>query len=567
MASPDASVIILGYRTIERARTCVHSILAAGAQASFEIIVMLNAVGKVEAARFPVLPRTKVLHSPLNLGFSGGNNYAARYSAAEYVIFMNDDTLVEAGWLDALVRTARRNPDAGAVGSCILFPDGSLQEAGSVIWADGTTAPIGRGSGRVEGPCATVQTVDFCSANGLLVRRSSWTQLGGFDERFYPAYYEDVDLCMGIRHRLGQRVLYEPRSKIRHLEAASSDPNFRSFLFARNVRHIREKWRAELPAYPKPVQPLSSITARRHRRTASVRVLIIDDRVPDAGLGSGFGRFREFFAQVRDQNYAVAVFCSADTGGDRTVLEDAGAELVSGPLDEHLRSADARYDVVIISRPHNYERFASAVRQLQTRAHLIYDAEALFHRRLFKQADFERDTAKARVLQREAKRMLAVETQIARSCDRIVCISFEEQRILRELGAREVDLQLPLARDAAFGERSFDQRAGMIFVAGWLAGEESPNVPSLRWFVERILPLLSNKPEAHLRVSGANLPASLSELAGDRVRFVGFVDDLPAFYDSARVAIAPILYGAGTKIKTIEALQHGVPVVATPVGA
>ncbi|MBV9406890.1 MAG: glycosyltransferase family 2 protein, partial [Acidobacteriaceae bacterium] len=301
MPPADASVIVLAYRTTANARACIQSILAAETRTSFEIILLLNGVGIAEANRLGTLARTRIIRAPLNLGFSRGNNLAALQSKTEFIVFVNDDARVEDGWLDELLRTARLNPVAGAVGSCILFPDGKLQEAGSVIWSDGTTAPIGRGDQTIDGPAASVQDVDFCSANGLLVRRSTWDAVGGFDPSFYPAYYEDVDLCLAIRHRFGQRVLYEPRSRLRHSEAMSSDYDFRTFLFARNVRRLRQKWSNELHAYPKP-QPLASAkAARRQFREAQARILVIDDRPPDAGLGSGFGRFGEFFAQLRDR--------------------------------------------------------------------------------------------------------------------------------------------------------------------------------------------------------------------------------------------------------------------------
>jgi len=568
VASPQASVIVLAYRTIERARACIEAILAAGAGFPFEIILMLNEVCFEEVDRLGPLPQTRLLRSPINLGFAGGNNYAASLAAGEYLIFVNDDALVEAGWLDALVRTAKMHPEAAAVGSCIVFADGSLQEAGCVIWSDGTTAPLGRGERTISGAYDTVQDVDLCSANGLLVRASSWNQVGGFDEGFYPAYYEDVDLCMALRHRLNQRVLYEPRSRIRHFEAASTNPRFREFLFARNVKRIRAKWLQELKGYPQPVSPSALWRAARRWRESSLRILVIDDRMPDSGLGSGFGRFEDFFARVRERNHAVSFFASADPNGDRTQLQDAGVAVIRGSLEEHLQTEDGMYDVVIISRPHNYERFWGAIRRFQSGASIVYDAEALFHRRLFARAALETDPAVATALHREAVQMLALEKEIAGYCDRIVCISLEEQAILAELGARRVDLQFPLAQKIVFGESGFGQRDGIIFVAGWLAGAESPNVSSLRWFVERVLPLISEKvPDVTVRISGANPPPAILELGSPQVRFTGYIDDLPAFYGSALLAIAPVLYGAGTKIKTIEAIQYGVPIVATAVGA
>ncbi|MBV9973153.1 MAG: glycosyltransferase, partial [Candidatus Eremiobacteraeota bacterium] len=562
-----ASIIVLAHRSTQHLSDCIASIHAAGATIPYEIVVLLNAVQRDEALRLPAWEQTRVVRSPLNLGFSAGNNVAATFASGDYLIFLNDDTVVEPGWLDALVRTAQMRPEAGAIGSCITFPDGSLQEAGSVIWSDGTTAPLGRGERLVNGSYNTVATVDFCSANGLLVRRSAWQRAGGFNEDFYPAYYEDVDLCLTLRHQFDFEILYEPRSRVRHIEAASSVPAFRAFLFARNVKQLRKRWTQTLASYPAftASSPLPSLS--RRIREARLRILLIDDRIPNAALGSGFGRFENFFVQARERNYAVSLLPTADASGDLTLLQDNGANLIEQPLERWMATAGG-CDAVIISRPHNYERFATRMRRMLPGAAFIYDAEALFHRRLFQALELGEGENSEIAARRAANQMLALERRIARECTDIVCISREEYAILQQFGAKRIHLQLPLAAGIVFGERPFEERSGVIFVAGWLAGNESPNVPSLRWFLRKVWPhVKAALPRVQLRVSGANPPQSVLDLADDDIRFEGFVERLDRFYDSARVVVSPMLYGAGTKVKTIEALQYGVPVVATAHGA
>jgi glycosyltransferase involved in cell wall biosynthesis len=110
-------------------------------------------------------------------------------------------------------------------------------------------------------------------------------------------------------------------------------------------------------------------------------------------------------------------------------------------------------------------------------------------------------------------------------------------------------------------------RADIGFVAGWLGGAWSPNGDALAWFATRVLPRITAAvPWARLRVTGT-LPPELRPFEGLNLTSVGFVADLAAFYGGLRVAVAPIRYGAGVKLKTVEALQYGVPIVATPVGA
>src|SRR6185312_9863438 len=115
------------------------------------------------------------------------------------------------------------------------------------IWSDGSTKPVGRGERPGSLAYSYVRNVDYTSANGMLVLREDFERLGGFDNRYFPAYYEDTDLCLALRHELKQEILYEPRAIISHVEAASStDPNFRHFLFRRNRALLADKWREVL---------------------------------------------------------------------------------------------------------------------------------------------------------------------------------------------------------------------------------------------------------------------------------------------------------------------------------
>jgi len=376
---------------------------------------------------------------------------------------------------------------------------------------------------------------------------------------------------MTIRHRLGQRVLYEPSSRICHFEGASAEPTFRSFLFRRNGERIRYKWRAELRGY-EPAAPSSPEAVDRacfRARESAARVLVIDDRIPNATLGSGFGRFDELVRDVSGSDFAVSFHPTATSEGDSSTLDRAGIELLSEDLYGHLQRTSRKYDVIIISRPHNYERFARTLEERQPEARLIYDAEALFHRRLFMQAEMESDPERRAQLNSDAKEMQTLEKRLGIVCDRVVCISLEEEALLKNIeGHCPIELLVPLASGVEVGKASFEEREGMIFAAGWLAGDPSPNVAALQWFVESVMPLiLSELPCAVLRVSGNKPPQSVRRLASPNVRFLGFVEDMEGYYNAARVAVSPITYGAGVKIKTIEAIQRGVPLVATQVGA
>src|SRR5262245_16432132 len=188
-----------------------------------EVVVVANGASAAHLTAAPELssPIVRVLTAGANLGFGGGCNRGAAQSSGEFLVFLNDDVEVLPGWLEALVETADRHPDAGAVGSLILSPDGAVQEAGSIVWRDGSTLSVGRGYAVDSNPYTFLRSVDYCSACSLLVRRVAWEAHGGFDAGYFPAYYEDVDLCFGLA-RMGWRTVVQPRSRVIHHESSSS---------------------------------------------------------------------------------------------------------------------------------------------------------------------------------------------------------------------------------------------------------------------------------------------------------------------------------------------------------
>jgi GT2 family glycosyltransferase len=568
---PRASVLLIARRNAAVLARCL-SALANGACAGVEteIVIILNDAEPevTEFVRGSVLGAV-VVASEINLGFSGANNAAARAASGEFFVLLNDDTEPESGWLEALVRTADRYPNSGGVGSRMIFPNGTLQEAGSIVWSTGATAGIGRGADEGCAGYGSVRQVDYCSGCALLVRRTTWEAVGGLSEEYFPIYYEDVDLCLAIR-QLGQSVLYSPGSRVAHHESLSSrDDRFKNFVFERNADLFREKWSAYL-ATCEPCDPASPAARERailRARDVPRRLLIVDDRVPNAQLGSGFPRMRDTVRELAAR-YAVTLCVTDEVPPPDRELSELGVEILRTPLDVELGRPGVFYDAVIISRPHNFYRSVAAVRQRQPQAALIYDGEALFHVRMSRYAALEDDVDRRSQLQAEADAMRAIEASIAASADAIVAISPDEASFFRAGGATSVTVIRPTLSSAALGDRSFRERSDIGFVPGWLGGEQSTNTDGLKWFAAHVLPLIvAEEPLVRVLVTGQNPPASIRQIASDRLVLVGNQADLSEFYHRVRVVIAPVRYGAGVKLKSVEAIQHGVPLVATSQGA
>jgi O-antigen biosynthesis protein len=243
-ATPRVSVIIPAAGEPGLLHACLRSLAKNGPrEISFETIAVLNS-----DAPLPAAAGVRFVRPGVNLGLAGAGNRGRSLARGELLVLLHDDAEVEPGWLEALVETADRHPEAGAVGGKVLFPDGRLQNAGMILWRDGSTSPAWVGPAPESSAFDRLRAVDYCGTSSLLVRAAAWDAAGGLDERFYPAYYVDVDLSLAIRRR-GQVVLFEPRSQIRHRQGASGGGRFRVFVTLRNRRRLVEKWGVALEAH------------------------------------------------------------------------------------------------------------------------------------------------------------------------------------------------------------------------------------------------------------------------------------------------------------------------------
>jgi GT2 family glycosyltransferase len=427
---PTASILILTRHGPQRLERCLAALARLPDPVSREILLLLNdadddVCGMLDAY---ATARSRVLESPVNMGFAAGCNMAAAAATGRYLVFLNDDTEVEAGWLESLIEIAEADPRVGAVGSCILFPDGSVQETGSIIWQDGSTMGLGRGESPESPSVGFVRQVDYCSACSLLVRREAWDAVGGFCEDYFPAYYEDVDFCLSIR-ALGYRVLYAPRSRVRHHEGGSSDAGFRVFLHRHLRRRFQHRWGHVLEQL-EPPNPESAAAVRRaafRARGCPRRLLVIDDGMPDSPVGTAFDRMGVEVVELAEAGYAVSVWSSRAVNPALRELGLRGIETIAGGLEAHLREPSILYDAVAIAGPHNFERYETLIRECQPHSVLVYHADAVYHREIERHARQQAGPTPPTNLADRARRLRALETSVRTRVDFMTCISPAEE--------------------------------------------------------------------------------------------------------------------------------------------
>ena len=567
-AEPTVSVVVVLYNQAGLSLLCLQALAALG-DPGLELIIVDNASSDRMPQLLQRLDGAQVLPQRENLGFLRAVNLAAAHARGQYLLLLNNDAVVFPDTIARAVARLQAEPDAGAVGGPILLWDGRLQEAGSIVWNDGSCLGYGRGDSPDAGPYRYLRDVDYCSGAFLMVRRALFERLGRFDEVFAPAYYEESDFCVRL-WEAGHRIVYDPAVRVRHFEFASDAGSGRAL--ALQVRN-RERFVARHPAFlaERPAPDLAHVLQARERLAPGARrVLFIDDRVPLPWLGQGYPRAASFVRALVDAGAAVThyplQFPHEDWGDvyralpERCeVMLDHGLARIAGFLE----SRAGLYDTIVVSRPHNME-VIDAIRARQPAwfegCRVVYDAEALFSLR---------DIEKARVLgtpppPEAQQRMVDAEMALARGADGIVTVSEAEARHFRQAGHAHVHV-LGHAIQPCPTTNGFGPRRGFLFV-GAIGADDTPNTDSLLWFVRECWPAIERAlgDGARLDLVGPCDSESVRALASPAIRVHGRVDDLTPFFEQARVFIVPTRFAAGIPHKAHEAAARGLPMVVSP---
>ena len=301
---PIVSIILVVRGKANLTLLCIESVLA-NAEVPFELIIVDNGSSDETAILLGRIEGAAIIHNDSNLGFGWGNFQGANVARSPYLCFLNNDALLQPGSLSAALE-AFRDHRVGAVGGKILLADGKLQEAGSIIWSDGTASGYGREDDPLQ-PCYNFKRpTDFCSGAFLLTPRRLFLRLGGFSPVYSPAYYEDADYCMQLWNH-GFSVIYEPNAVIRHFESASSADNHAAVSLMRNhqmkfISRWKDKLGSHLPRLPENV-----CLARIASESRKPRILIIEDRVPHKNMGSGYPRSNEIVHVFLELGYDITL--------------------------------------------------------------------------------------------------------------------------------------------------------------------------------------------------------------------------------------------------------------------
>ncbi|HEX8353644.1 MAG TPA: glycosyltransferase family 2 protein, partial [Pyrinomonadaceae bacterium] len=440
--SPETSIVIVLYNRAELTLQCLLSVLN-NHRAPYEVIIINNASTDETRQMLARVRGARVVHNQTNVHYLRACNQAARLARGRNLLLLNNDAQLLGDGIAAAAQTLDSSPDIGAVGGRIILPDGSLQEAGSIIWRDGSCQGYGRGASPSAPEVMFLRDVDYCSAVFFLTRRDLFLDLGGFDESLVPAYYEDADYCASL-WRKGLRVVYDPRVSVLHYESASSDsPRSALDLQAQNRRAFVRKHREWLRSRH-PASPAGVLQARSQRRDGQKRILYLDDRVPHSDIGCGFPRSNRVITEIARIGHAVTCYpLNARHESWHEVYRDLPreVEVMQGRglpgLAEFLSERAGYYDIIYVSRPHNLAQLqALLLRQpnICGDAKVIYDSEAIVSHR---EIERRRVSGKS-VSEYEHEDSVEREMRLAQGCHSIVSVSELDGREFTRRGFRNV---------------------------------------------------------------------------------------------------------------------------------
>lgn len=566
---PMVSIVIPAYNQFEYTYNCLKSILSNTDNVSYEVIVADDNSSDFTSCIGEVVSGITVIHNEKNLVFIKNCNNAAKIARGKYLLFLNNDTEVQLNWLHPLVNCMEQDESVGLVGSKLIYPDGTLQEAGGIMWSNANAWNYGRGKNPNSPDFNYIREVDYISGAAIMLSKELWDNIGGFDERYLPAYYEDADLAFEVRKR-GKKVLYQPDSVVVHFEGVSNGKNVRNGIKkyqVDNQHRFREKWKSELVTqqYSEGERLLAACERKGKRKT----VLFVSENVPtydrDAGSRTIDFYIQEFIKRGYIVKYIPDNFIAEEPYTHR--LQQMGVEVFIGKhyqktIFNWIGENYADIDFAFLNYPNAASKYIDVLKN--NGIPVMYYGMDLHYIRLQREYKISGSEQKLK----EAKEFYEKEAYLIKNSDVVYYPSVVETEIVRNDFQQENVKQLMINIydiDKIMNSYNPEEREGIMFVGGY---RHAPNVDAVKWFSYHVFPKIYERLEIPFYIVGVDMPVDIRNIDVEGTVKLGALTDgeLEEMYNKVKMIVAPLRYGAGTKGKVIEAMYQGIPVLTTTIG-
>lgn len=561
--SPQFSIIIPVHNEYAYTFHCLESVLENTKDESYEIIVVNDCSEDETRTMLQSISGIHVLSTERQSGFVLACNHGAAQARGEYLLFLNNDTQVTEGWLPALQRVLSEDDRVGLVGAKLVYPDGTLQEAGGIVWRDGSAWNYGRGDKADKPEYNYLRPADYCSGACLAIKKVLFQKLGGFDQQYVPAYGEDMDLAFKVR-AAGFKVLYQPAAEVVHFEGVSTQKSMYSGIKAYQVvnqQKFATVWQDALRTH----RVNGSNVHLEKDRFACYRMLILDQVMITPDMDSGSLRMFNLLQELVSMDMKVVfatMYLDAKEPYTR-MLQDLGVEVLYPPhvrtVEQYLQAHGRDFDLVLLSRSDVAEFFLDLVRRHAPSAFVIFDTVDLHYLREERMAEIHESRS---MLSQAAKRKQTELDLVCRSDMALVVSSYEQELLQTECPQSRVEI-LSNIHDVYPQDVGFEDREGILFIGGF---NHPPNTDAAIFLVREILPLVYDQlGQVPTYLIGSQPTRQVCDLASDLVQVPGYVPDIEPYFSQIKMSVAPLRYGAGVKGKVNMSMAYGVPVVATSI--
>ncbi len=564
--SPDVSIVIPVHNKFNVTYYCLCALLFAKNRATFEVIVVDDASTDDTQSLIEIVQGVVCVRNETNQGFVRSCNRGAEHARGKYVVMLNNDTEPTVGWLDELIAATNLYPNVGLAGSRLLYPDGTLQEAGGIVWGNGDPWNYGRKGNPADPRFTYTRQADYVSGASILLPLSVWKDVGGFSDEFYPAYFEDTDLAFKVR-AVGYKTLYAAQSVVYHFEGASNGTSVASGTKKyqeANRPKFKRKWsRAYQSHRSEPSEP-----DLEKDRGIRGRALFIDHRTPQPDNDAGSYALIQEMKLVQALGYKVT-FLPQNLGymGKYTdELNRMGIETLYAPfyfsLHEVLERRGSEFDVVYVTRYTVAQQVFELVRRHAARAKILFCNADLHFLRELRLGMAHKDNA----LIDKAMKTRDEELAIMRQADVTLSYNEVEHAVIASHNLNNSTVaKAPWVVETSETVAPFEERKGLAFLGGF---NHPPNNEAVEYFVAFVMPILRRSmPGVRFHIYGSAMTDRLKKLERDDVICAGYVQNLADVFQKHRVFVAPLQTGAGIKGKVLAAMAAGIPSVLSSIAA
>lgn len=457
-------------------------------------------------------------------------------SNCKYVLFLDGNCVVTEDYLESMLSLLERNKCDVVSGKIVDAHNKTLLHAGGIISQGGVIKIRGLGEAADKPEYSFVHSIDIPAEECMLMRKDD---LDKFCDEDVSSRNSSLN---SILTKNNYKILIQPKAIIKCQVVG----NFKSFSSSGE----------------KTDQLIKNIYTKKWAQTT--RILVLDDYIPAMRYGSGFPRLYEMLSCLSELGCFVTFFPVGNpvkVQPETSELQEKGIEVFWGQyanFESFMNENHNLYDIVLVSRPHVFERFYVPIKKNFHDSVIIYDAEALF---------YTREQAKAKILgkieNKNIESLAKQEMRLLGEADMVISVSPGEREIMLQQSSQKNIEVWSHVQNVKENHTLFNQRDGILFLGSFFAGQGSPNEDAALYFAKDIFPKILEKLDCKLYIVGANPTKAVKKLASKQIEVTGYVENLEDYFNKCRVHVVPTRFAAGIPLKLLQAMSHGIPTVVS----